>query len=104
MKRGEIYWVRLDPTEGSEINKTRPCVVLSVNPINRVRRTVVVVPLTSRGPERLPLLVGVNDGRSFVVTDQLRVVSKQRLGNLKGTLDSDDLLKLEEHLKTVLGL
>ena len=78
--------------------------VLSVNPINRVRRTVVVVPLTSRGPERLPLLVGVNDGRSFVVTDQLRVVSKQRLGNLKGTLDSDDLLKLEEHLKTVLGL
>lgn len=104
MKRGEIYWVRLDPTEGSEINKTRPCVVLSVNPINRVRRTVVVVPLTSRGPERLPLLVGVNDGSSFVVTDQLRVVSKQRLGNLKGTLDSDDLLKLEEHLKTVLGL
>ena len=78
--------------------------VLSVNPINRVRRTVVVVPLTSRGPERLPLLVGVNDGHSFVVTDQLRVVSKQRLGNLQGTLDSDDLLKLEEHLKTVLGL
>ena len=34
MKRGEIYWVRLDPTEGSEIKKTRPCVVLSVNPIN----------------------------------------------------------------------
>ena len=104
MKRGGIYWVRLDPTEGSEINKTRPCVVLSVNPINKVRRTVVVVPMTSRGPERLPLQVGVDSGRSFVVTDQLRVVSKQRIGHLKGKLDNDDLQKLEEHLKTVLGL
>ena len=103
MTRGEIYWVRLDPTEGSEIKKTRPCVVLSVNPINSASDGGRGA-LDLTGPERLPLQVGVDSGRSFVVTDQLRVVSKQRIGYLQGRLDNDDLQKLEEHLKTVLGL
>ena len=104
LKRGEIYWVRLDPTEGSEINKTRPCVVLSVNPINNVRKTVVVVPLTSRGPERLPLVVGLQDSESFAVCDQIRAVAKRRLGRADGQLSNDDLTKLEVSLRTVLGL
>lgn len=104
LKRGEIYWVRLDPTVGSEINKTRPCVVLSVNPINNVRKSVVVVPLTSRGPERLPLVVGLQESRSFAVCDQIRTVAKQRIGQANGQLSNDDLMKLEMNLRTVLGL
>ena len=103
-KRGEIYWVRLDPTVGSEINKTRPCVVLSVNPINSVRKSVVVVPLTSRGPERLPLVVGLQESESFAVCDQIRTVAKQRIGRAEGQLSNDDLTKLEVNLRTVLGL
>ena len=106
LKRGEIYWVQLDPTVGSEINKTRPCVVLSVNPINNVRKSVVVVPLTSRGPERLPLVVGlrVQASESFAVCDQIRTVARQRIGRAQGRLSSDDLTKLEVSLRTVLGL
>ncbi|WP_332308286.1 type II toxin-antitoxin system PemK/MazF family toxin, partial [Desulfonatronovibrio magnus] len=45
--RGDVWWVSLDPTQGSEIKKTRPCVVLSHNTINKLRRTVVVVPLST---------------------------------------------------------
>ena len=104
LKRGEIYWVRLNPTVGSEINKTRPCVVLSVNPINNVRKSVVVVPLTSRGPERLPLVVGLQASKSFAVCDQIRTVARQRIGRSQGRLSSDDLTKLEVNLRTVLGL
>ena len=44
MKRGDLFWVNLDPTVGSEIRKQRPCVVVGANPINKARRTVVVVP------------------------------------------------------------
>jgi len=44
-RRGEVWWLRLDPTEGSEIAKTRPCVVLTADVLNERRRTVVVVPL-----------------------------------------------------------
>ena len=104
LKRGEIYWVRLNPTVGSEINKTRPCVVLSVNPINKVRKSVVVVPLTSRGPERLPLVVGLQESGSFAVCDQIRTVAKERIGRAEGQLSNDDLTKLEVNLRTVLGL
>ena len=46
-QRGEVWWVRLDPTFGSEIAKTRPCLILSGNTFNRLRRTVVVIPLSS---------------------------------------------------------
>lgn len=103
-KRGEIYWVQLDPTAGSEIRKTRPCVVLSVNPINAGRRSVVVVPFTSKGPERLPLVIELESANSFAVCDQIRAVSKQRLGRQHGTLSNEDLTKLETNLKIVLGL
>jgi len=103
-KRGEVYWVQLDPTIGSEINKTRPCVVLTVNPINAGRRSVVVVPLTSKGPERLPLVVELGSAESFAVCDQIRAVSKQRLGRPHSALSNEDMTKLETNLRAVLGL
>ena len=46
MNRGDIYWVDLNPTRGSEINKLRPCVLVGATPINQARHTVVVVPLS----------------------------------------------------------
>ena len=47
MDRGDIYWVDLNPTTGSEINKQRPCVLVGATPINQARHTVVVVPLST---------------------------------------------------------
>ena len=83
--RGDIWWVSLDPTQGSEIKKTRPCIVLSHSTLNRLRRTVVVVPLSSAAKPHPPITVPVScQGDAVVaVVDQIRAVSKQRLKNLE---------------------
>lgn len=103
-QRGEVWWVRLDPTLGSEIAKTRPCVILSGNVFNRLRRTVVVIPLSSSPQAGAPLLVPVRcDGRDVVaVTDQIRAVAKQRLHRRMGELSPDDLKAVEQGVREVL--
>ena len=58
-KRGEVYWVNLDPTVGSEIAKRRPAVVISVDALNRQRNHVVIVPLSSKGTQRPPIVTAV---------------------------------------------
>lgn len=102
--RGEIWWVRLDPTLGSEISKTRPCVILSGNIYNRLRRTVVVVPLSTSPQASAPLLVPVRcEGRDVVaVTDQIRAVAKQRLDRCLGMLSVEDLRAVEEGVREIL--
>src|SRR5436190_22919424 len=75
VRRGDIWWVSLDPTQGGEIRKTRPAVVITVNALNRARRTVVAVPL-STGPEpRPPIVVATPSAgpNSVAVCDQLRL-------------------------------
>ena len=63
-ERGDIWWVALDPTLGSEIRKTRPCVVVSVKVLNERRRTVIVVPLSSSTKATPPILIPIScDGR-----------------------------------------
>jgi mRNA interferase MazF len=105
-RRGEIWWVRLDPTLGSEITKTRPCVILSGNVFNKYRRTVVVVPLSTSPAPGAPLLVPVRcDGRDVVaVTDQVRAIAKQRLDRRLGELSLDDLKVVEQGVREVLEL
>ena len=105
-QRGEIWWVRLDPTSGSEIAKTRPCVILSGNVYNRLRRTVVVIPLSSSPQTSPPLLVPVRcDGPEVVaVTDQIRAVAKQRLDRRMGELSVEDLKAVELGVRDVLEL
>jgi len=85
-RRGEVWWLRLDPTEGSEIAKTRPCVVLTADVLNERRRTVVVVPLSSSPTASPPLLVPVERGGrvAVAVTDQIRAMAKHRLGGSHG--------------------
>ena len=80
MNRGEIWLVNLDPTVGSEIKKTRPCVVVSPPELNQNLRTVMMAPMTSKGfaaPFRVPVTHAGTKG--LIVLDQLRVVDKQRL-------------------------
>ncbi len=105
-QRGEVWWVRLDPTLGSEIAKTRPCVILSGNVFNRLRRTVVVIPLSSSPEASTPLLVPVRcGGRDVVaVTDQIRAIAKQRLQQRIGVLSLEELEAVEKGVREVLEL
>ena len=106
MRRGDIYWVNLDPTVGSEIRKKRPCVLIGANPINEARRTVVVIPLSSVGISRPPLTIPVNclGKQAVAVCDQIRAVDKSRLIEKAGSLTKEDLSELENGLRQVLAL
>ena len=80
-RRGEVWWVSLDPTQGSEIRKTRPCLVLTGNVLNRLRGTIVVVPYSTRGSVHPPITVAVTcQGKDAIaVIDQVRAIAKRRL-------------------------
>jgi len=105
-KRGDVWWVRLDPTVGSEIKKTRPCLVLTTNIVNERRRTVVVVPLSTSRQAAPPLLVPLEcGGRAVIaVVDQIRAVAKERLQQRLGTISSGHLKAVEEALRQILEL
>jgi mRNA interferase MazF len=88
--RFDVFLVNLDPTVGSEIRKTRPCVVISPDEMNRFIRTVIVAPLTSKGrsyPTRVDCRFDRKDGQ--VVLDQIRTVDKARLIRKLGRLTED---------------
>ena len=87
VKRGDIWLVNLDPTIGSEIQKTRPCVVVSPAELHDHLRTVMVAPMTSKGfpaPFRVPVTHSGTKG--LIVLDQLRTVDKLRLTKKLGAL------------------
>ena len=89
--RGQIWWVNLDPTLGSEIRKTRPAVIVSPDELNGHLNTVVVVPLTSGRayPFRVPTKVQGKPGVAAV--DQVRTIDKRRLVKRIKTLKSTEL-------------
>ncbi len=106
MNRGDIYWVDLNPTKGSEINKLRPCVLVGATPINQARHTVVVIPLSSSTQARPPItiLVSCLGKQAIAVCDQIRTVDKSRLKKSAGRLSEEDLNALEDGLRQVLCL
>lgn len=106
IRRGEIWWVCLDPTRGSEIRKTRPCVVVSADEVNRQRRTPVVVPLSAAPGAAPPVVVSVpSAGRdSVAVVDQVRAVDKTRFVRTSGSLSREEMGAIESALRRVLGL
>jgi len=86
--RSEVYLVNLDPTVGSEIQKTRPCVVISPDELNRHIRTTIVAPLTSRG-RLYPTRVRCTFDRraALIVLDQIRTVDTSRIVRRLGQID-----------------
>lgn len=99
----DIFWVNLDPTIGSEINKTRPCVVISPNEMNKYIRTVIIAPLTTASKEYPTRIeVKIKKKKSWIVIDQLRTVDKARLYNLVGKLDFKTVIKIKEVIKETL--
>ncbi len=105
-RRGEIWWVRLDPTVGAEIKKSRPCLIVSTNIINERRKTVIVVPLSSSPRPGPPLLVPlICAGQAAVaVIDQIRAVSKERFDSLIGSVSNKHLSAVEDALRQILEL
>jgi len=80
VSRFDVYLVNLDPTVGSEIQKTRPCLIVSPDEMNRHIATVIIAPMTTKGamyPTRVPCRFQGKDGQ--IVLDQLRAVDKKRL-------------------------
>jgi len=107
IERGDVFWVDLEPVRGSEIAKIRPCVILSTNEINRRRRTVVLVPLTSTPePVAFPLVVAVPSAgaNTKARTEQLRNVDKIRLQRRIGRVNPVDLADISRGVSKVLGL
>ncbi len=95
VKRFDVYLVNLDPTIGSEIQKTRPCLVISPDEMNRNIRTVIVAPMTSAGkayPTRV--LCTFQKKKGQIVLDQLRTIDKERLIKRLGTIGSEDQLEV----------
>ncbi len=86
--RFEVFLVRLDPTEGREIRKTRPCLIISPDEMNQHIDTVIIAPMTSKGrpyPTRVPVRFKGKSGQ--IVLDQIRTVDKSRLVKRLGKID-----------------
>jgi mRNA interferase MazF len=106
-KRGEVFWGSLDPVRGAEIAKTRPCVVISDSSINLVRKTVVILPLTTtKNPATWPLLIEIPSigASSKARMEQLRCVDKNRLGEYIDNVSEVDMAEIERALKRILIL
>ena len=99
VNRFDVYLINLDPTVGSEIQKTRPCLIISPEEMNRNIRTVIIAPMTTAGrdyPTRVPCTFKKKKGQ--IVLDQIRTIDKVRLIKKLGTIDS----KIQLEVVTVL--
>ena len=96
----QIVLVNLDPTIGSEIKKTRPCVVISPDEMNKYLRTIVVAPMTTNS-KKYPTRVEVKHDRKigWIVIDQIRTIDKQRIIKILGRLSKPELKEVKLVLK-----
>lgn len=95
ISRGSVHYVRLDPTHGSELRKTRPCVVVSPDELNHHLRTIIIAPMTTSArsyPWRVPCRFRARKG--VVALDQIRTVDAERLGKKLGELNADTIRQI----------
>ncbi len=99
----QIYWVSLDPTLGSEINKTRPCIIISPNESNNLLKTVLIAPITSsirNFPMRINIILQDKNGQ--ICLDQLRCIDKSRLKNSIEILSNSNIKNLKNLIQEYL--
>jgi len=103
IKQYEVYWVKLDPTVGSEIKKTRPCLVVSPDEMNRYLNTITVAPLTTKFknyPTRVE--TQLKGTPSWIVLDQLRSIDRARLYERIGTINNLTIDKVKRVIRAML--
>jgi mRNA interferase MazF len=96
----QIVLVNLDPTIGSEIQKTRPCVIISPDEINRNLNTITIAPMTSSSknyPTRVKIIQ--NQKAGWIVLDQIRTIDKQRVVKILGILSPKEIIKCKQVIK-----
>lgn len=104
VKRFDVFLVNLDPTVGSEIQKTRPCLIISPDEMNRHIRTVIVAPMTTKGrpyPTRVACEFQGKTGQ--IVLDHIRTIDKSRLVRKLGQLAEDTSVAVLETLAEMFG-
>ena len=95
VNRFDVYLINLDPTVGSEIQKTRPCLIISPDEMNRHIRTVIIAPMTTAGkdyPTRISCKFKKKKGE--IVLDQIRTIDKTRLVKKLGSINSETQLEV----------
>ena len=100
LKQYDIVLVNLDPTMGSEMKKTRPCIIISPNEMNKYLNTIVIAPMTSSSknyPTRLE--INHDNKKGWIVLDQIRTVDRQRIIKNLGNLTEKEILKVKEILR-----
>ncbi len=104
-RRGDLVWVALDPTLGTEIKKTRPAVVISNDSCNTYGGRIVVLPITSNVDSLYPgeALIQLKGKPGRVLGDQIRSIDKSRLRSRIGTLTAEELDAVEEAVLITLG-
>ena len=105
-RRGDVFWVNLDPVVGTEIRKTRPAVVVSNDSCNRFGTRVVVLPITGNVDSLYPgeAMIDVKGRPGRALGDQIRSIDKRRLKARVSTLSADEMARIDEALAITLGL
>lgn len=96
----QIVLVNLDPTIGSEMKKTRPCLIISPNELNKYLKTIVIAPLTSNlksYPTRV--LVHHNNQKGKVVLDQIRTIDRKRIVKILGEISQKEITQVKNILR-----
>ena len=105
MKRYEIHWASLDPTQGAEMAKSRPVVIVSLDVLNEQLQTVTICPLTSQLHPAWRSRLQVSCGKlpAEIAVDQIRTISKSRLGNKIGILTDEEASALRRIITEMYG-
>jgi len=99
----EVFWITLDPSLGSEMAKTRPCVVVSPDEMNEFLKTLIIIPITSTiksYPWRVACIISNKQGS--IATDQIKVIDKTRIGSKIGKLSKGEVTLLKDALHKML--
>ncbi len=100
LKQYQIVLVNLDPTVGSEVKKTRPCVIFSPNEMNKHLQTIIIAPITSSS-KNYPTRVEIkgNQTKGWVMIDQIRTIDRRRISKIFGELSDKEIKNVKNVIK-----